>query len=81
MWICQNCETLNDGEACVICGEAKAKSEELLNKAWKAEQCTTDMSNIDVSDENGEETSIIIGIKIIAVFLLVCLCTVLCVYK
>lgn len=29
MWKCLNCETMNDGEVCVICGEAKPTPEQL----------------------------------------------------
>ena len=28
MWKCLNCETMNDGEVCVICGEAKPTAAE-----------------------------------------------------
>lgn len=47
MWTCQNCETLNDGEFCIICGEAKSKSEELLKKVREEDVSSTD----DLSEE------------------------------
>lgn len=43
MWRCLNCETINDGEVCVICGEPKPSDEQLAalqreEEAKKAEE-------------------------------------------
>lgn len=43
MWRCLNCETINDGEVCVICGEPKPSDEQLAalqreEEAQKAEE-------------------------------------------
>lgn len=32
MWRCQFCETFNNQEHCVVCGKAKATSEDILNR-------------------------------------------------
>ncbi len=44
MWKCQNCETLNDGEFCIICGESKATSEAISEsvKSMEINEVETD---------------------------------------
>jgi len=54
MWKCLNCETMNDGEVCVICGDAKPTPEQLEairreEEAQRAEEMKNNQSQNEVS--------------------------------
>lgn len=89
MWKCPKCETLNQGQTCVVCGEKEVQNQKLNfcpdcgkrinNASGKCEFCNTQKAPKDISEKTTKSAKkVIFSLVFLIMCLIICLIIVLC---